>query len=221
MAKLGEKEIQEAAEKYFQLALRRAKELWARLPQGRVQLDDLIDEVSERLFRCLQSYDSSQGKSPASWIEDHVQWALLDAIRREDLLPQKKRELVKRVQRAREHLEKQLLGTPTYAEIAAYLECSEKEIQDIVQMEDIKEVSEEEHPALLHQQAMGGRTEQPERTAALQECFAAFTVEEKVAVRMYGNGATLKDVADVLHMPLSSTGRLVSEARQKLEECIQ
>lgn len=220
MAKLSKQEIQEAAAKYFPLAVWLAKSLWKRLPPGREELDDLVGDAALGLVSCLHRYDPSRGSSLSGWVSFGIQMALIDKLRSEDLLPQKKREQINLVQRVEEYLEQWFQRKPTCAEIAAFLKRSEEDVEKIMQMGDLGiDLNPEEDLSLSDRRPeMGVGTERPEKVAALKKCFASLTVEEKVAVRMSAHGATLEDIANVLSVSVATAGRRVENARRKLEE---
>jgi RNA polymerase sigma factor (sigma-70 family) len=222
MAKLEEQEIQEAAVKYFPLATWLAKSLWKKLPPGREELDDLVGDAALGLVSCLHGYDPSRGSSLSGWVSFGIQGALIDKLRSEDLLPQKKREQVKLVQKAEEYLEQRFQRKPKRAEIAAFLKYSEEKVERIMQRGALGiDLEPEEDLSLSDRRPeMGRGTERPEKVAALKECFTSLTVEEKVAVRMDAHGATLGDIANVLNVSVATAGRRVESARKKLEESI-
>lgn len=220
---LGIKElIDEWAAKYFPLAVWLANEQQKKLPASVEELDDLIGAAALGLATCLHGYDPSQGTSLSSWVSFHIRWAMLDYLKSLDFLPQKQRRLVRLVQGMETYLEQWFRREPTRAEIAAFLKRSEEDVERILQLRNLSIVLEaDEDPSLPDRPEMGTGTERPEKVIALRKCFAAFTVEEKTAVRMYSHGKILEHIADALQISLAAAGRLVSKARQKLEESIQ
>lgn len=220
---LGEQERDEAARKYFPLTIWLAKQFWARLPRGVVELDDLIGEASVGLMACLHRYDPSRGTPLPCWVSRNVRWALISSLRKLDRLSQAMRETVKFLQETEADLEQELQRKPTSAEIAENLGCSAEAVEQIMQTANIRMVSIDAEGAapLPDRQDPSERLEQAERVRALQDCFATLTQEEQVAVRMRLEGARFKDIAVALRTSIAAAHRRLKEGVRKTAECIK
>jgi RNA polymerase sigma factor for flagellar operon FliA len=73
------------------------------------------------LIDAIERFDPSGGFQFATYATTRIQGALIDELRRDDILPKRMRARVRTYQVARETLESELRHTPTLAEVAAYL----------------------------------------------------------------------------------------------------
>ena len=67
MSNLSEEEIQEAAKKYWPLAIALAKRRRRKLPPETEELGDIIGTASVGLVECLRRYDPSHGTPLTQW----------------------------------------------------------------------------------------------------------------------------------------------------------
>jgi RNA polymerase sigma factor (sigma-70 family) len=221
-------EIQEIAGKYFPLAITIATSRWRSLPEGVIQCDDLIGAASVRLVDCLHKYDSSRGTPLSVWITFNIHNGITDALRALDLLPQAQRTQIRLVREAEEHLEARLQRSPSYAEIATFLQStgsqySETDIERVKQMGQIGMVpleTDERHGG-VEQQVRGRQrsvtvgSSPQEHQVALQQWFTALSIQEKVAVRMLAVGARLEGIGQVLGVSRATAGRLINAVADK------
>jgi len=73
------------------------------------------------LIDAIERFDPAGGSQFATYATTRIQGAILDELRRDDILPKRMRARVRTYQVAREALESDLRRTPTLAEVAAYL----------------------------------------------------------------------------------------------------
>jgi len=76
------------------------------------------------LVDAIERFDPSGGFKFATYATTRIQGAIIDELRRDDILPKRLRARVRTYQVARETLEADLRHTPTLSEVAAYLGTS-------------------------------------------------------------------------------------------------
>ena len=223
--RLTEEERQDAAEKYFSLAVQLAKA--QRLPSDTtVQVNDLISAASEALASSLHTYNPSYNTPLSFWIARRVRYALLDYLRSLDPLTQEQRKLVNRVRQAEGHLERQLQRKPTSAEIATRLEWDEERVQTVLREGNLREISSEELeegvPLVSAQPTVLEAVERRLKAEALRGCLADLPEQEGKAVEMRFEGNTFEEIAGNLQLSTPETARrAINRGLKKLVECMQ
>lgn len=119
--------------KYMYIVKDVANRLYIGLPSGLIDKEDLISEGTIALLTCLDNYDESRKDSIASYIRVRAIGAMKDFLRRQDILPQKKRIEVKKIEKATFDLEMKLGRKPNKKEIIHNLNISEKKYSEIIQ----------------------------------------------------------------------------------------
>jgi RNA polymerase sigma factor for flagellar operon FliA len=219
MPNLSEEDIQEAARKYFPLAVSLAKRRQWKLPPGVNELEDLIGAASVRLVECLHWYDPSRGTSLSQWVYQHLEGAITDYLRSLDPLPQKVREQVKRLRKAELELEKRWQRKPTSQEIAQHLGLPAREVHTIRRWESTA-IDSLDSTELLPQSEPQEHG-QAETYLALSQYWEQLSEVEKVAMSLHLNGARLEDIADVVAISRATAGRILQAALLKLHETIE
>lgn len=119
--------------KYMYIVKDVANRLYLSLPNNLIDKEDLISEGTIALITCLENYDESREDSLASYIRVRAIGAMKDFLRKQDILPQKKRIEVKKIEKAMFDLEMNLGRKPTQKEIIKYLNITEKKYFEIIQ----------------------------------------------------------------------------------------
>ncbi|MDA8080384.1 MAG: sigma-70 family RNA polymerase sigma factor [Actinomycetota bacterium] len=83
------------------------------------------------LINAVERFDPTEGFLFATYATIRIQGAIIDELRRDDILPKRMRARVRTYQVARESLEADLHRTPTLRELAAHLETTMAEIMEI------------------------------------------------------------------------------------------
>ena len=83
------------------------------------------------LINAVERFDPTEGFLFATYATIRIQGAIIDELRRDDMLPKRMRARVRTYQVARESLEADLHRTPTLRELAAHLETTMAEIMEI------------------------------------------------------------------------------------------
>lgn len=119
--------------KYSYIVKEVANRLYIGLPQGFIDKDDLISEGTLALLTCIDNYCHEKRETFASYIRTRVVGAMKDFLRKQDILPQKKRMEVKQFENGIYELEMKLERKPNLDEILSHLNISEKKYYEITQ----------------------------------------------------------------------------------------
>jgi RNA polymerase sigma factor FliA len=116
---------------YAPLVKRIAHHLLARLPAS-VQLDDLMQAGMIGLLEAARKYDLSKGASFETFVGIRIKGAMLDEVRRNDWLPRSVHRNGRRIAEATKAVEQRLGRDARDAEIAAELNVSLHEFQQLL-----------------------------------------------------------------------------------------
>jgi RNA polymerase sigma factor for flagellar operon FliA len=83
------------------------------------------------LINAIERFDPSEGFQFATYATIRIQGAIIDELRRDDILPKRMRARVRTYEVARESLEADLRRTPTMNEVAQYLNTTVAEIVEL------------------------------------------------------------------------------------------
>ena len=100
---------------YYVLAKQIARKKYARLPQAAtdsIELQDLEQEAYVGLIQAVQHFDPARGIAFHSYARPRITGAILDSLRRADILPQDKRRDVRELATSKEDVSKQLGREP-------------------------------------------------------------------------------------------------------------
>ena len=90
------------------------------------------------LINAVERFDPSGGFQFATYATIRIQGAIIDELRKDDILPKRMRARVRTYQVARESLEAELRRTPTFADVAEYLGTN---LAEIVELDDLASTS--------------------------------------------------------------------------------
>lgn len=90
------------------------------------------------LINAIERFDPVGGFQFATYATIRIQGAIIDELRRDDILPKRMRARVRTYQVARESLEADLRRTPTMKEVASYLNVS---VAEIIELDDVAATS--------------------------------------------------------------------------------
>lgn len=115
-------------EHYLPLVRHHARQVRAKLPAG-VELDDLVEAGVFGLMDALDGFDLERGIRFESYAAMRIRGAMYDELRNTDWLPRLVRMRITKLQKAEEHLAKQLGRAPTDEELAEALNWSTQEMR--------------------------------------------------------------------------------------------
>jgi RNA polymerase sigma factor FliA len=90
------------------------------------------------LINAIERFDPSEGFQFATYATIRIQGAIIDELRRDDILPKRMRARVRTYQVARETLELEFRRTPTLKEVATYLGVS---VAETMELDDVAATS--------------------------------------------------------------------------------
>ena len=189
----------DAALEYLPLVQRVARRLGRRLPP-QVGLDDLIGAGIVGLLEAMQRFDSAQGQDFAAYAEFRIKGAMLDELRRSDMMARDARSEANRLERTVGELAQRLGRPPSEEELAAELQ---------IPLEDLHKRLERLTPVRLcsfeeRSSGGGGRnpfelTAQHETRARLAAALQQLTTRQQQVLHLYyQQDLTLKEIGSVL-----------------------
>lgn len=105
------------------------------------------------LINAVERFDPSAGFQFATYATIRIQGAIIDELRRDDILPKRMRARVREYQATREALEAELRRTPTFGEMAKHLATT---LAEIVELDDLATISNYMVPLSLIDDGEGG-----------------------------------------------------------------
>lgn len=129
-------EQRELVERHLPMVKYLALRVASRLPQGAFDLEDLIHAGVIGLIEAAKRFDASKGTKFENFAKFRVKGAILDELRKADLLPRSLRKRVKELEEAYLKLEQALGRTPEEEELARDLGMELEEF-----LEELKEAS--------------------------------------------------------------------------------
>jgi len=129
-------EQKELVERYLPMVKYLALKVASRLPQGAFELEDLIHAGVIGLIEAAKRFDASKGAKFENFAKFRVKGAILDELRKADLLPRGLRKKVKEMEEAYLRLEQALGRPPEEEELAQDLGMELEEF-----LEELKEAS--------------------------------------------------------------------------------
>jgi len=94
-------------------------------------IEDICSSGQLGLINAIERFDPADGFLFATYATIRIQGAIIDELRRDDILPKRMRARVRTYQVARESLEADLHRSPTLRELAEHLETTMAEIMEI------------------------------------------------------------------------------------------
>jgi len=196
------------------------------VPSG-LDRDDMLGWGMIGLLSAADNWDESRGLKFSTFAFPRIRGAILDEMRRADLLPRGRRESLRDIERSTAQLEQELGAPPTLEQIAERAEVTIDDVESA--LADARAVIES---SLDHDSASGPlgallsdpRTEDPVGTAAWEEMkgLLAATIQElpeperTVILLYYGEEMLLRDIGEVLGVTESRVSQIHSKAIYRL-----
>lgn len=189
--------------------------------------DDLLGWGMVGLLSAADSWDEARGLKFSTYAFPRIRGAILDEMRRGDLLPRGRRESLREIERATASLEQEQGTPPTLEQIAERAAVSVEDVESA--LADARAVIESSLDADSASGPLGAllsdpRTEDPVGTAAWDEMKAllAATIQElpeperTVILLYYGEEMLLRDIGEVLGVTESRVSQIHSKAIYRL-----
>jgi RNA polymerase sigma factor for flagellar operon FliA len=196
------------------------------LPQ-QVDLDDLISAGTVGLIKAVDDFDPGRGAKLETYARYRIKGAILDDLRKQDMLPYSTRSKLRGLDRAIHNLERKLGRHPTDREIVEEAGISEDEMSrllavataiDLYSLDDILENGEEElqlahdHPASQPEDPLS-KLEREEMTRVMVGGLKALPRMERTVLGLYYyEGLRMKEIGEVLGVSESRISQVHSKA---------
>lgn len=212
-------------EQYLPLVRRQAFSLKVRLPSG-VDVEDLIQAGVEGLLSCVDRFDTESGVAFSTFAHQRIRGAMIDELRSRDWLPRSVRRSGRELEATLRRLEQELGRPPEEREMAAALEMSLADYQQllldtnnglVLSYDDVLtdtptlETSDEEIP---EPEAQVSADQLKQR---LMEAIEALPEREKLVMTLYyQEELNLKEIGAVLDVTESRVSQLHSQAIKRI-----
>ncbi len=177
------------------------------------------------LINAVERYDPKEGFQFATYATIRIQGAIIDELRRDDILPKRMRARVRTYQVARESLEADLHRTPTLREVAEHLELT---LAEVLEIDDMAVLSSYLVPLSMigndrSSIAVGNSAEPSDAAemAATREIVKAALLriterQRQVLVLHFLEGFHKSEIADVLGIDRSRVIQLIQQGLRNL-----
>jgi RNA polymerase sigma factor FliA len=201
---------------------------------ARCEVEDFISCGLEALIASIDRYDPAKGATLEQFAWTRIHGAVLDELRRQDWAPRSLRRWERDINRARDQFTANNGRRPTHEELATSLSLSVDELrtkQDEISVSDVTSLNtlvvadDETTVERIDTLAEDNERLDPEHATAIREAKdkfrAAFdalpTREREVAVMLYVNNMTLREIGDVLGVSESRVCQIHSQLKRTLK----
>ncbi|HEY1687877.1 MAG TPA: FliA/WhiG family RNA polymerase sigma factor [Solirubrobacteraceae bacterium] len=202
---------------------------------GQCDVEDFLSCGIEALIRSIDRYDPEKGATLEQFAWTRVQGAVLDELRRHDWAPRSLRRAERTINNARRSFAAEHERQPTRLELAAQLEMSPAELSlrlDEIALAEVgslnQTVRSEEDTTIeridtLHSEDIECdplvSAERHEAKSRFREAFKQLSARERqVAVLLYVEGWTLRDIGARLGVSESRVCQIHTELRKRLRD---
>jgi RNA polymerase sigma factor for flagellar operon FliA len=199
------------------------------------EVDDLISCGIETLIGAIDKYDPAKGASLEPYLWTRIHGAVLDELRRRDWAPRSLRRLERDLTRAQETFTGAHGRPPTRLELASMMnmtpaELREKEYEirrsDLTSLSSLAVTDGESRIELIETIQADDPAIDPEHQAAREEARAKFRRaferlsprEREVAVLLYVQNLTLREIGEVLEVSESRVSQIHSQLKRRIRE---
>jgi RNA polymerase sigma factor FliA len=206
---------------HVDMARRVARSIARRVPFDR--RDDLESAALLGLTEAAQRFDPNRGEPFGAFAVQRVRGAVLDELRRGDVLRRQARVMARRVRAAISAHEAQHGGTPSSRELAEQLGLEIEDVEqvrgDLGQMVSIEAASPH---ALSHAPDPAEHIDRARQTAMLHAALGTLPAREQNVVSMYfEQGMKMKDIGTELGVTESRVSQLCSAALRSLKHAVR
>jgi len=224
----GLNDKEQCLREHSHLVKRLAHQMMARLPSS-VQVDDIIQAGMMGLLDAASRYDEFHGAQFETYATQRIRGAMLDELREADWLPRGLRSGVRRIEKSISRLQQKLGRPPNETEIAADMEVSLAEYQQMLNMtcgaqllyyEDLHGEDQEDY---LERFEIGANASpldllEDERFKAELACAIGNLPERECMLMgmLYEQEMNLREIGEVLGVGESRVSQLHSQAVARL-----
>ncbi len=189
-----------------------------------LEFQDIVQIGVLGLLDAANKFDPSKEVKFETYAEFRIRGAILDELRREDILPRYKRETVKRVEEAINKLSSKLMREPTEEEIAKELNMDVNDVFEALRHKDnsvylsysdvepfLSNIKDIFDPQL--------NTIKNELKEKLVLAIERLSEKEKLILSLYFyEELTLKEIGEILNISESRVSQIRNEAMKKLKK---
>jgi RNA polymerase sigma factor for flagellar operon FliA len=192
-----------------------------------VDVEDLISAGTVGLIKAVDDFNPAKGAKLETYARYRIKGAILDELRKQDMLPYSTRSKLRGLDRAIHNLERTLGRYPTDAEIAGEAGISEDELSrllstataiDLYSLDDILENGDEDldlaadHATSQPEDPLS-RLEREEVTRVMVDGLKSLPQMERVVLGLYYyEGLRMKEIGEVLGVSESRISQVHSRA---------
>jgi RNA polymerase sigma factor for flagellar operon FliA len=222
------------AEEYLPLVRHVANRIAASLP-AHVDNDELFQVGSVGLVNASRSFDTERGVAFKTYAFALIRGAILDELRRLDIVPRSTREKIRAMDTAAARLSQDLDRAPVPAEIATAMEVSESTVVDLIRaartvaMLSLDDGSNSPEALLVRDILPCPHSLDPGDAAAKAELIDVVAgkigelpdTERRVITMYYREGLLLREIGAVLGVTESRVSQIHSRALARLQDMLR
>ncbi len=192
-----------------------------------LELEDIIQVGVIGLIDAANKFDPTRDNKFETYAEFRIRGAIIDELRKEDWLPRYMRDIVKKVENARNKLATTLMREPTEEEIARETNLTLDEVFDALKNiadSQLLSFSDVEQFITFNKNNFDPQsvTIQNELKEILAKCIMQLGEKEKLILSLYYyEGFTLKEISEILELTESRISQIRSGAFKKLKTMIK
>ncbi len=208
---------------HLPLVRRVVRRLAIQLPPN-VGRDDLEEVGILGLLNAAKHFDPARGASFRTFAYISIRGAVLDELRRLDVLPRGRRDSVRALEEARSKLTLRFGREPTFLEIQAELELTAPELEEVLRARALAETQQrgigEACSGVSPESFEGDGADDPLRIAQFNEAkkLLAEAIDElprrekEIVLLYYHAGLLLRDIGDVMQITESRVSQILQHA---------
>jgi len=222
------------ATRYLDFVRRIATRMARNLP-AHVSLDDLVGAGTLGLLDAMDRYDPSKSDRFETFAEFRVKGAILDELRRYDLMARNARLTVKRLARKSQELTARLGRPPVDTEIAGALEMSVEDYRKLVdrigsvRVLSLDDLQRSEDGSTDRVAELSAKTLEPDEAAGIRElhgrlhsAIAGLPERQQMILDMYyQREMTLKEIGQQVGVTESRVCQIMGEATGRLRHLLK
>lgn len=221
------------AEEYLPLVRHVVSRIAVNLP-SHVDTDELFQVGSVGLVNASRSFDQHRGVAFKTYAFALIRGAILDELRRLDLVPRSTREKIRALEACAQELAQELDRPPAPAELAAALDLPEAQVHALlvaartVAMLSLDDGTSSPDALVVRDILPCPNTLDPGDAAAKAELIEVVAerirdlpeAERRVVTMYYREGLLLREIGEVLGVTESRVSQIHSRALQRLQEML-
>jgi RNA polymerase sigma factor for flagellar operon FliA len=202
---------------YLPLVRALARRLGRRLPPY-IELDDLVSAGVVGLMEALQRFDPSRDTAFKSYAEFRIRGAMLDELRRRDLMARDARAEAKRIEQTVSSLSGQLGRMPTDAELAQHLGVTEQALhKKLERLVPVRICALDDNACQAPHRSPFEALDHSQRLRHLTDAVGRLTTRQQQVLHLYyREELTLREIGHVLEVSESRVSQLMSSITLQL-----